>query len=152
MKWFPWLTCLALMACNGYVMQSEQWKFENAQWAFGDKKSLTLNATDTSTVYALNVEVKHLENYAFQNLYIRTLTTYPSGKEVTSVTSLELSNNDGTWSGDCGGGSCTVELPLQKKFTFPETGTFTWTIEPYMRLDTVKGIERLKVECIRVKQ
>ena len=109
-------------------------------------------AADTSTVYQMDIEVNHEETYGYQNIYIRTLTTFPSGKEVTSVTSLELINADGSWVGDHGNNGWSVELPLQQRFTFPEVGAYTWTVEPFMRMDTIKGISSLKVTCRKVKE
>jgi gliding motility-associated lipoprotein GldH len=145
------LFVLSLTACDRGVLVSETWKWKDHQWVSGDVKSMKMTARDTTTVYQLDLRVDHEENFAYQNLYVRTRTTYPSGKEVTSVTSLELINADGSWAGDKGENCCTLTLPLQARFTFPETGTYTWTIEPYMRIDTVKGINSLKAICKPVK-
>ena len=143
---------VTLSSCDKGVRHTEKWKWKDQQWITGDKKSFVMVATDTTTVYEMDVELSHEETYAYQNLYIRTLTTYPSGKEVTSVTSLELINDDGSWAGDEGGNCCKVDIPLQHRFTFPEVGSYTWSVEPYMRVDTVKGINSLKVTCRRVKE
>ena len=131
---------------------SEKWKWKDQQWIAGDKKSFFMEASDTSTVYQMDISVSHEETYAFQNVYVRTLTTYPSGKEVASITSLELINDDGSWAGDKGEGGRKVDIPLQQRFTFPEVGKYTWTVEPYMRMDTIQGINSLKVTCRKVKE
>lgn len=143
---------LLLAACNSDVLLSERWEWKELAWAVGDTKQVTLEAVDTTTVYRMDLTIEHTDTYAWQNLYVRTLTRFPSGKEVTSVTSLELSQPGGVWAGDCGGSTCRITLPLQQRFTFPETGTFTWSIEPYMRTDTVAGIQSLTVTCTRVKE
>ncbi len=111
-----------------------------------------MEALDTTTVYQMDIQVTHEETYKYQNLYIKTLTKYPSGKEVSSVTSLELINEDGSWAGDMGENCCKVDIPLQQRFTFPEVGSYTWTVEPFMRMDTVEGINSLKVTCRKVKK
>ncbi len=143
---------LTLLSCKKDVLVQEKYIFENNQWLSGNTKVLQINAPDTSQVFTLDVDLQHDVTYAFQNLYVRTITTYPSGKEVKSVTSLQLSNDDGTWAGECSGKNCLIELPLQQHFTFPETGEYTWTIEPYMRIDTVQGIKSLTVRCRKVTQ
>jgi len=145
-----WL--LTLSACDRGVLVTEKWEWKDQQWISGDKKSFVMEATDTSTVYQMDIQVSHDEKYGFQNLYVKTLTTYPSGKEVASITSLELINDDGSWAGDKGNGGRKVDIPLQQRFTFPEAGKYTWTVEPYMRMDTIQGINSLKVTCRKVKE
>lgn len=146
------LLLITLIACDRGVLVTEKWEWKDQQWIAGDKKSFVMESTDTSIVYQMDIRVSHEEDYRFQNLYIRTLTTYPSGKEVASITSLELINDDGSWAGDKGEGGRTVDIPLQQRFTFPETGSFTWSVEPYMRMDTIQGIKSLKVTCSKVKE
>jgi len=134
------------------VLVAEKWEFTDDQWLAGDVKTIEITAPDTSQAFKLDVLLKHDKEYAFQNLYIKTNTKYPSGKVVSSVTSFELSDKDGTWSGDCSGRTCSIELPLQKHFTFPEPGVYTWSIEPYMRIDTIEGIQSLTVLCSKATQ
>lgn len=145
------LFTMMLASCDRGVMHSENWQWKDHQWIHGDAKTMTLVATDTTTAYQMDLRIDHEEDYPFQNLYVRTRTIYPSGKEVTSVTSLELINADGSWAGDQGENCCKLTLPLQARFTFPEIGTYTWTIEPYMRMDTVKCIKSLKATCRKLK-
>src|SRR5690349_9871695 len=141
-----------LTSCKRDVLVSEKWKFDDGQWLAADVKKMKIQAPDTSQVFRLDLEVEHNEKYAYQNLYVRTVTTYPSGKEVKSISSLELSNPDGSWAGQCSGEgkSCTILLPLQQHFTFPEVGEYTWTIEQYMRTDTVTGINKIEALCSKV--
>ena len=146
------LFLLSLSACDRGVLVSEKWTWDNHQWITGDKKSFVMQATDTSTVYQMDIVLDHEETYGYQNLYVRTSTIFPSGKEVNSVTSLELINPDGSWSGDKGENCCKVDIPLQQKFTFPEVGAYTWSVEPYMRVDTINGINSLKITCRKFKE
>jgi gliding motility-associated lipoprotein GldH len=144
---------LLLSACGDRgTLVRESWSFSDGQWLSGDAKSVSMTIDDTSKVYRIDLDLKHGTDYGYQNLYVRTVTRYPSGKEVTGVTSLELAEKSGEWSGDCGGSTCTISLPLQAKFTFPEPGAYAWSIEPYMRTDTVSGIRRLTVTCSAVSE
>jgi gliding motility-associated lipoprotein GldH len=146
------LFLLSLSACDRGVLIQEKWEWEDQQWITGDKKSMVMEAVDTSTIYQMDLLLNHEETYGYQNLYIKTTTTFPSGKEVVSVTSLELVDADGAWAGDMGENCCKTELPLQTRFTFPEVGKYTWTVEPWMRVDTIKGVNSLKVTCRKVKE
>ena len=149
---FSLLILTGLISCNQDVLVSQEWKWDQQQWITGDAKSMTIEAVDTTTQYAMDLDLNWDKSFGYENLYIRTLTKFPSGKEVTSVTSLELEESDGTWAGDCSGKSCSLTFPLQKVFTFPEVGTYSWSIEPYMRVDTVKGINSLRATCRKLEK
>lgn len=142
------LMCMGCQKNN--VLNAVDWVMEHNYWVSGDEKSFTLTAGDTSKVYAMEITLAHDVSYPYQNLYIKTNTVFPSGKEVESVTSIELMRNDGAWAGDCRGQTCHISMPLQERFTFPEIGTYTWSVEPYMRIDTVPGIHYFEVVVLEV--
>jgi gliding motility-associated lipoprotein GldH len=136
-----------IFSCNKDVLTSASWKFPDHHWITGDNKLMNIHAPDSTQAYAMDIRIEHSDAYQFQNLYIRVSTIFPSGKEIKSVTSLELSNPDGSWAGKCNGSSCSVTLPLQHGFNFPEIGEYKLTIEPYMRIDTIDGLKRMTVIC-----
>jgi len=144
-------TCLSFViiftSCRKEILVEEKFEFPNSQWIHGDAKSLNIEASDTSDVFDMEIEVNHSKNYSHQNLYVRLSTIFPSGKADTSVTSLELANPNGSWAGNCNSEECSLVLPLQTRFTFPERGTYQWQIEPYMRTDTIEGIQSITVRC-----
>jgi gliding motility-associated lipoprotein GldH len=141
-----------LISCQQDALVSQEWKWDQQQWINGDTKLMPITAADTTTKYAMDLELTWDKSYPYENLYVRTLTKFPSGKEVTSVTSLELEDANGTWAGDCSGNTCTLTFPLQKVFTFPEVGTYSWSIEPYMRIDTINGIKSLRATCRKLEK
>ena len=148
-------TCIVIVsntACKDDVLISQKWKWDDERWVYTDAKTFNIEAKDTTIQYAMDLELKWNQAYDFENLYVRTKTKFPSGKEVVSVTSLEMTEESGQWDGDCGGSYCKLNYPLQKVFTFPEPGSYTWTIEPYMRVDTVDGIRSLEVTCRKIKK
>ncbi len=140
---------LMCVGCQkGNVLNSAEWEMEQNYWISGDQKTFALEAKDTSKVYAMEITLSHDAAFPYQNLYIKTNTVFPSGKEVESITSIELLQRTGDWAGDCMGQTCDITLPLQERFTFPEVGTYTWSVAPYMRVDTVVGIHRFAVVCL----
>jgi gliding motility-associated lipoprotein GldH len=136
-----------MSSCKKDVLASAEWRMPDQQWITGDNKIMKIQAPDTTQAYIMDVRIDYKSSYSFQNLYVRLLTTFPSGKEVKSITSLELANPDGSWAGECSGKTCSITLPLHRVFTFPEIGEYTLTIEPYMRMDTIEGIKRIIVTC-----
>src|SRR5687767_3087256 len=143
---------MLISACQQDTILSTKFNTVEGQWTATDSMSVQFVVDDTSQVYDMEMNVVHAENYGYQNLYVRIFTTFPSGEKQSSVTSLELAEKDGKWSGDCGGGTCEITLPLQQHFTFPEPGTYSWRIEPFMRIDTIEGVESIEVICKKVKE
>ncbi len=139
-----------IVSCTENVIINSDFKFSPDQWIAGDVKSIEFTAPDTTSQYQMLIKVKHDDTYGYQNLYIRTHITFPSGKTISSVTSLELADAEGKWAGDCGSHTCNLELVLQDRFTFPEAGKYTWAIEPYMRMDTVQGIAAIAIQCRKI--
>lgn len=135
-----------LMSCSQRPLVEKKFSFSEGIWVNGEKRSITFEAPDTSSLYEMELEIQHASDYAYQNLYVLIATTFPSGKQDSSITSLELSDTGAGWSGDCMGDRCSVRLPLLTTFKFPEKGLYSWSIEPYMRIDTIKGIRELEVE------
>ena len=138
---------VSISSCKRDVLASAEWDFAGQQWINGDNKVMTITAPDSTQAYLMDIRIDHSVKYKYQNLYIRLLTTFPSGKKISSVTSLELANPDGTWAGKCSGKTCSVTLPLQRGFTFPELGEYQLTVEPYMRTDTIDGLKQMSVTC-----
>ena len=103
---------------------------------------------DTQKVYNQILEVDHTKSYGFQNMYVKTKTIFPSGKETEQVLSLELANRIGFWLGACDKEECELEIPIQNRIYFPEKGTYQFILEPYMRVDPLPGIRQiaLKIE------
>lgn len=137
------------MSCRKDTVASMTWKMTDQKWITGDIREMSITAPDTTKPYLMDIRLEHLVAYPFQNLYIQLITIFPSGKEIKSVTSLELANPDGSWAGDCSGKTCSITLPLHQAFSFPEIGTYKLRIEPYMRMDTIVGLKQMTVICRR---
>ena len=140
-----------LLSCRNEILIDKEFPVELQKWVVEDKKEIEFVVPDTTNIYEMQILISHSKNYGFQNLFVRIITTFPSGKVESSITSLELVDQDGSWVGDCNGNKCSVSLPLQQRFAFPEKGTYKWAIEPYMRMDTVPGIQSIRVLCKKVK-
>ncbi len=138
---------MSISSCKKDILAHAKWDFHEHGWIKGDNKEMKILASDTTQAYLMDIEIEHKVSYKYQNLYIRILTTFPSGKKISSVTSLELANPDGSWAGKCSTNLCKVTLPLQRGFTFPETGEYQLIIEPFMRMDTIDGLKRMSVTC-----
>ena len=115
------------------------------KWFYKDTLNYSFQIVDTTKIYNIYLELVHNTDYAYQNLYLKMHTQFPSGKRITQQVSFELADKFGQWYGDCGSGSCSLLVPSQKGAYFNAIGEHTITIEQFMRKDPIEGIKDLSV-------
>ncbi len=143
---------LALSACGGGFLYKKTIDIPGEAWAYEDTLRFDFDIADTTKLYALFLDVTHSGNYAYQNLYVQFLTTFPSGKTEAKIVSLELAAPTGIWNGRCRGNECTVEIPLQAKTHFQGTGKHILALEQYMRQSPIEGIKSMTLKIKALKQ
>lgn len=134
---------LFITACGHRTVYSEHHALPESGWTYADSLNFSVEIVDTLRLYDLIIDLVHQKDYPFQNLYTRIHTTFPDGKRLTQVLSLELAGKTGKWEGRCSGSRCRLSLPIQKKAYFNQSGNYAFTIEQYMRVDSLKGIQSL---------
>ncbi len=110
----------------------------------GDTVTYRFGISDTATVFDVDLHV-HFDHeiYPYQNLYVKTITTFPDGEAYEQLLSLNLFTRIGYVEGPCKGSECIVEIPLQQQVFFPHAGQYILQIMPWMRIDEISGIHSL---------
>ena len=62
----------------------------NQGWTYNDQVKFTFEIEDTSSYYDIYLMLDHSQDFSYQNLYTRFNTTFPSGKKVSDIVSLEM--------------------------------------------------------------
>lgn len=143
------LSILLLTAsCSKPVLIDREQTVAPGGWSVPDSLEWRFTVSDTAAVYDLFLDITHTLAYPFQNCYVHFHTIFPDGERLDQVVSLELQTAGGPWLGDCGGGNCTLRIPIQQGAYFNRPGEHVLRLEQYMRQDTLPGIEafRLRVE------
>ncbi len=128
-------------ACGSDYLFEETYPLEETGWAYTDTLDFNFSIEDTSRVYNLYLDVEHSTQYAYQNLYTKIYTRFPSGERLDKIVSLELADKTGAWQGDCSREKCRFLAPIQMNAFFNETGKYTITLEQYMRESPTEGIQ-----------
>ena len=89
------------------------------------------------------MDVVHNTDYASENAYILIGTQFPDGKYSKSQLSLEFADKTGQWRGACSGNACTLHIALQEGAFFNKTGKYVFSVQQFMRADTIKNIESI---------
>lgn len=110
------------------------------RWQYGDVKNFEVDIIDAASNYNLFVNVRHTDQYNFNNLWLIITTTYPDSTTRQDKVNIELSESDGNWTGTCVDGICYNSILVQSDFTFPQKGNYTFAIEQDMRINPITEI------------
>ena len=143
------ICCLLLTACNSDLIFNETLDIPNAAWEYDNKLAFEFEVKDTTKTHQVLLEITHAGDFGFQNCYVQITTRFPNGEEKKQPVSLELAAQSGTWNGQCSGNACSLEIPLQAKAKFKATGKHSITVEQFMRVNPLPGIEAIS---LKIKQ
>jgi len=135
-------TALLIASCNSKEIYSHSYTIDDA-WTYADSLVFEYDIQDTLMPYNLTLEVKHSDEYPYENTYIRASTVFPDGHRVTNPVSLELANAQGQWVGKCSGHSCRAEIGMANNAYFQSPGKYKLVLSQFSRIDSLKGIEAL---------
>jgi gliding motility-associated lipoprotein GldH len=143
------LLLLLLQACDSSLLFDENKDIPNATWSYDAPLAFDFEVRDTTKAYQVLLEVTHAGDFGYQNCYVQITTKFPNGEEKKQPVSLELAAQSGIWNGECSGNTCTIEIPLQAKAKFRQPGKHSITIEQFMRVNPLSGIEAIG---LKIKQ
>lgn len=145
---------ILLSSCGKNYIYENEIVIAEGNWNYKDTLNFDFEIVDTTKVYNLFLEVDHLTDYRFQNLYVQISTKFPKGKRESQTLSLELASQMGEWKGDCNSTKCTTLIPIQEQIFFQETGKYQITLEQFMREPSLKGLNSfgLKIEETDLKK
>ena len=132
---------LGCTACGPTVIYQKQQDIDPAGWAYADTLQYPFDIADTSGLYNLFLTLDHRSDFATQNLYVRVHTGFPNGQRLSHRLSLEISDKIGRALGDCQGELCQLDIPIQANAYFDQVGPHYFTLEQFMRTDSLAGIQ-----------
>lgn len=148
-KYLIFLLPLFLWSCdNRTIVYEEEVTFGN-HWSYEQKLDFSFEVPDTLAAYDLILEIEHDKEYPFQNFYTQFTTSYPGGKVVNDIVSMELADKFGQWKGDCGRETCNAEILLSSNSLFRNMETHQIQIEQYTRTPLLSGIEKIRFLLIQ---
>jgi len=134
------ILCIMLTACEQSRVYDKNHSILGAGWHYDEPFVFEVSIMDTSVTYNMFVTVRHTDEFLFNNLWISLATTLPDGSNTSEKVNVELSAPDGKWLGNCVDGICYNAYLIQKNFTFPLQGNYTFSMEQDMRTDPLTGL------------
>ena len=111
-----------------------------AEWRQEDKVCFDVDVDDTINGYVFGLELRHLENYRYSNLFVFLHTQMPNGNLTHDTIECTLATPEGRWIGKSSGSMRDLHIPLNESLRFPLIGHYHFEIEQAMREPVLKGI------------
>ena len=130
---------IALSACTCTDF-NERTVIPEAEWGHENRVAFDVDINDTLCGYAFGLELRHLENYRYSNLFVFLHTRMPNGNLTHDTIECILATPEGRWIGKGSGSMRDLRVPLNQSLRFPLKGTYHFEIEQAMREPVLEGI------------
>lgn len=131
--WSIPLLFLVLSSCDPNRIYDTYSPIPKTGWDYEQRLSFEAGIADTSQLYNLYVNIRHTDDYAYSNLWIKIYTTYPSGKLLENRVNLPLADKSGKWLGSGLGSVISNQVLIQANARLPEKGNYRFEIQQDMR-------------------
>lgn len=115
----------------------------NGLWTYSNVQEFEFEVNDTTPAYDLALDVSHAADFPYQNIYTQVKTIFPDQKEVEHVISLNLTDENNQWVGDCNASACEANLILSENIYFKSTGRYKIILQQFGRKDSLQGVKSL---------
>ena len=132
-------SALLLSSCGGKGFD-ERVVIPEAAWDVNTRVPFDVTVNDTTGIYAFGMNLRHMENYRYSNLYVFLHTTMPNGNKTLDTIQCLLATPEGRWVGKGSGSMRDVRVVLNPNLRFPLEGSYHFEIEQAMREPVLKGI------------
>ncbi|MBA3647333.1 MAG: gliding motility lipoprotein GldH [Chitinophagales bacterium] len=151
---FLFLISALLFSCDKNRIYEKNIPIEKNIW---DSKVIALypvEISDTSLLYNIYVNIRHTDNYPYQNIWLNIGTEFPDGNKATKRIEVMLSTDAGKWFGEGLGDIWDYRSMIEENAYFQQPGLYTFSIEQNMRADPLPGIMSagLRIENTGIKR
>lgn len=134
---------LVFNSCSNEEIFTAEIKFDDGKWAYSEPFKGTFEIKDTSQSYDIQLNIRHKDDYQFQNIYLRITDNF-TGTTETDTVNINLADEYGVWSGKGISKSRELHSILRKSFMFDSQKKFNFSIEQFSRQDSLNGIRSIE--------
>ncbi len=134
LKWLIFPVLLILMSCSRGKVYEKFIKIDNYTWARDQVIKFEVPVEDTLSLYDVTIAVRHTSYYAYANIRVNMMITYPSGDMRTKDYNIPIRDKEGNFIGDGAGDLWDITIPALQKVSFPFKGTYIFEIQNVMPL------------------
>lgn len=140
---------LGSMACDHQRMY-EQWvDIENFQWHQDSAGVFEFEVLDTTMLYNVNLGLRHLNPYPYQNIWIISELQKPDSTSFSDTIQYKIADEYGVWYGKRSAGIYTQVVRMYTGVKFASPGQYKFLIHHGMRDESLSSVASVG---IRVEQ
>lgn len=135
-KYLILLVSIALLfnSCsNPGALLYERETFSDYIWNQDDVITFEVENKDANANYELIFLLRHAPFYPLESLDIYFTEISPSGSKASKLYGIPIKEKDGSWTGDCHGDLCDLEVFIIPDYHFTENGKYTYEITHQMK-------------------
>ena len=151
-RWALVISCFGLLtACDPNQVFEQNTDFANYSWDVQQKPAFTFAIQDTTATYDVFFNVRYASAYGFYNLYMKHTLTGPGGPVGPPLLHLVLlmDPKTGEPKGNGTGDIYDLQVLALPNQHFAKAGSYTLTLEQYMRQDQLPGLMAVGVRVAR---
>ena len=134
------LSVLLLIGCGEGPLFSKKVSIPEGGWTYESPLTYNFDINSSESQHDLFLSLTYSQSFGYQNVYVKIITEYPTLETVEDIVSLNITNSSGTFLGDCNSSECKIDILLQEKFKFKETGNHIIKIYQHSRENELTGI------------
>ena len=146
-KWilFPLslLTAFVMAACTGNTVFVEYKDVDPSGWHKDSAVSFVYNAADTAGVYELILDVRHNNDYRYQNFWMFVTSSSPDGYTRSDTIECYLADNRGRWLSKRTLSVYNMPVLYMRKIKFPVPGDYRFEVYQGLRDTLLQDVEGL---------
>jgi gliding motility-associated lipoprotein GldH len=136
---YIFLLVVCCCSCEKNRTYEKNVSIEKYSWDSKVAPAFTVDIRDTSQLYNIYVNVRHNDEYPFQNLWLLVTTQFPDSTASRRI-EINLADDEGKWYGEGIGDIWDYRSQIQENALFDRPGKYTFTLAQNMRQDPIPGI------------
>ena len=133
---------LSFTSCGKDVVYSSFRSISSGEWHMDTLPRFEYRVDDRDAAYSILVYVRHTERYPYQNMW---LFVQPDSLHRDTI-EFYLADDRGQWLGDKHHGFIEMPVLYETNYHYPDTGTYSLTIQHGMRDSLLRGITDIGIE------
>lgn len=143
------LVTVLMTSCSSDKLYNESVVISDAKWDNEMIPFFDVTVDDTLADYAFYLNIRHLENYRYSNLYVFLHTEFPNGNITHDTIECTFARPDGSWMSKGSGTIRSAKILLNPALRFPLSGEYHFEIEQAMREEVLNGITDIGISFER---